>query len=79
MMQNSTIRRSFPSLSGLAIASILLGYVPAYAELVFPSSRVTSSLKVRSAPSTALDRTGKSQHPFHQRAGCQSWALTQGY
>lgn len=59
MIQNSTIRRFFPSLAGLAIVSILLGHVPAYAELVFPSSRVTSSLKVRSAPSTASTVVGK--------------------
>jgi len=59
MLQNSTIRRFFPFLSGLAIASILLGYVPAYAELVLPSSRVTSSLKVRSAPTTASAVVGK--------------------
>lgn len=52
MKHNSTFRRSFPSLSYLAIASILFGYVPAYAELVLPSSRVTTSLNVRSAPTT---------------------------
>ena len=59
MKQNSTFHRFFPSLSCLAIASILLGHVPAYAELVLPSSRVTSSLKVRSAPSTASAVVGK--------------------
>ena len=59
MTQNSTFRRFVPSLSGLAIASILLGNVPAYAELVLPSSRVTSSLKVRSAPTTASAVIGK--------------------
>lgn len=59
MLRNSTIRRFFPFLSGLAIASILLGYVPAYAELVIPSSRVTSSLKVRSSPTTASAVVGK--------------------
>lgn len=58
-MQNSTIRRFFPFFPCLAIASILLGYVPAYAELVLPSSRVTSSLKVRSAPTTASAVAGK--------------------
>jgi hypothetical protein len=59
MKQNSTFRRFFASLSGLAIASIILGYVPAYAELVLPSSRVTSSLKVRSVPTTASAVVGK--------------------
>ena len=58
-MQNSTIRRFFPFLPGLAITTILLGHVPAYAELVLPSSRVTSSLKVRSAPTTASVAVGK--------------------
>jgi hypothetical protein len=58
MIQN-TFRRFFSSLSGLAIASILLGHVPAYAELVLPSSRVTSSLKIRSAPTTASAVVGK--------------------
>jgi hypothetical protein len=59
MIQNSIIRRFIPSLSRLAIASILLGHAPAYAELVLPSSRVTSSLKVRSAPTTASTVIGK--------------------
>ena len=59
MSQNSTIRRFFTFLWCLAIASILIGYVPAYAELVLPSSRVTSSLKVRSAPTTASAVVGK--------------------
>jgi uncharacterized protein YgiM (DUF1202 family) len=59
MLQNSTFRRFFPFLSGLAIASLLLGYVPAYAELILPSSRVTSSLKVRSTPTTASAVVGK--------------------
>lgn len=59
VMQNSAIRRFFLFLPGLAIASILLGYVPAYAELVLPSSRVISSLKVRSAPSTTSAVVGK--------------------
>lgn len=59
MVSNSTIRRFFPFLSGLAIACVLLGHVPAYAELVLPSNRVTSSLKVRSAPTTASAVVGK--------------------
>jgi uncharacterized protein YgiM (DUF1202 family) len=59
MSQNSTSHRFFTSLSCLVIASILLGHVPAYAELVLPSSRVTSSLKVRSAPTTASAVVGK--------------------
>jgi len=59
MKQNSTFRRFFSSLSCLVTASILFGYVPAYAELVLPSSRVTSSLKVRSAPNTGSTVVGK--------------------
>jgi endonuclease/exonuclease/phosphatase family metal-dependent hydrolase len=59
MKQNSTFRHFFPSLSCLAIASILFGYVPAHAELVLPSSRVTSSLKVRSASTSASTVVGK--------------------
>lgn len=59
MIQISTIRRFIPSLAGLAIVGVLLGYVPAYAELVLPSSRVTSSLKVRSYPTTASEVVGK--------------------
>lgn len=59
MKQSITFRHLFFSLSYLAIASILIGYVPAYAELVLPSSRVTSSLKVRSAPTTASSVVGK--------------------
>lgn len=58
-MQNSTIRRFFPFLPGLAIASILLGYIPAYVELVLPSSRVTSFLKIRSVPTTASVAVGR--------------------
>lgn len=59
MKQNSIFRRFFSSLSDLVIASVLFGYVPAYAELVLPSSRVTSSLTVRSAPTTASAPVGK--------------------
>jgi hypothetical protein len=59
MIQKRTMRRFFAALSGLVIASILLGYVPAYADLVLPSSRVTSSLNVRSAPTTTSAVIGK--------------------